>query len=69
LLQVKGGSGVLLERDLNGALTVAESVGRDVVGVCNRLVDDLDGVPGGRCHRIARRHAHPSPNRAEDDQL
>ena len=34
---------MLLESHLNGALTVAESVDRDDVGVCNRLIDDFDG--------------------------
>ncbi len=54
---------MLLEHHLNGALTMAESPGRDDVGVVktgiNGLVDDFDGVPGGRSRGVTRRHAPP----------
>ena len=54
---------MLLEHHLNGALTMAESPGRDDVGVVktgiNGLVDDFDGVPGGRSCGVTRRHAPP----------
>ncbi len=33
---------MLLEHHLNGALTMAESPGRDDVGVCDGLADYLD---------------------------
>ena len=59
---------MLLEHHLNGALTVAESTGRGDVGVVktgsNRLIDDFDGVNGGRNHGVTRRHPPPPPNRA-----